>query len=65
MKILISCLFLTTACIQAAPNPGDSVADQSFSLSPSTSGNTLNNLTNASLSDYDGKVILLAYFTPW
>lgn len=58
-------LLLATSLAHAVPNVGDSIADQSFSLSPSTSGNTLQNLTDESLSNYEGKVVVLAYFTPW
>lgn len=49
----------------AVPGVGDSIADQSFSLSPTTSGSTLASLSEVSLTDFEGKVVVLAYFTPW
>lgn len=65
MKSLLLLSLFVPQLAFAMPAPGDSVADQSFSLSPATSGFTLTALSAASLTDYEGKVVVLAYFTPW
>ncbi|MGJ8724510.1 MAG: hypothetical protein ACSHYB_08130 [Roseibacillus sp.] len=65
MNRLLLSLLLSTTFANAVPNPGDSIADQSFSISSSTSGNTLQNLTDTSLSQLEGKVAVIVYFTPW
>ena len=59
--------FLTSFALGAPPEPGASSGNVTYSLSV----NSLNNqnqfteLTNSQLSDLAGKVILIAYYTPW
>jgi hypothetical protein len=58
---------LASFALGAPPEPGDSSENVTYSLG----GNSLNNqnqfteLTNSQLSDLAGKVILVAYYTPW
>jgi hypothetical protein len=62
-------LFLSLAsfALGIPPEPGTSSENVTYSLG----GSSLNNqnqfteLTNSQLSDLEGKVILIAYYTPW
>ena len=65
MKKPLLCLLLAAPFAVATPIPGDSSIDVTFSLSDATSGSVLTGLTDGNLSDFQGKVVLLAYYTPW
>lgn len=65
MKAILLLSLLIPGLAYAVPQPGDSVADQVFSLSPATSGSVLTGLAERDLADFEGKVVVLAYFTPW
>ena len=64
-KITFILACLTTALIATPPEPGDISADVTFSLSANTSGTNLDPLTDGLLSNFAGKVVLIAYYTPW
>lgn len=61
MKKTLSLLLLTTAAIASASQPavGTVSAQQSFAI------NSSGNLTEASLSDYEGSILVMMVMTPW
>jgi hypothetical protein len=66
MKTIFTSLFaLSLAATAEPPVPGDTAEDVTFSLGSDFSGSNFGTLTESRLSDYSGRVILIAYYTPW
>lgn len=66
MKTILTSLFaLSLAATAAPPVPGDTAEDVTFSLGSDFSDLNFGTLTEARLSDFSGKVVFIAYYTPW
>ena len=57
---------LTSVGYATPPAPGEVSDNITFSLGgESLNGSSFSALNNGTLSDFEGKVVLLAYYTPW
>ncbi|MDB4144062.1 hypothetical protein N9142_04690 [Akkermansiaceae bacterium] len=68
MKLsLFALLILSTVCLAAPPTPGESSDDVIYSIASNSldGSNQFTQLTNSQLSATQGKVVLIAYYTPW
>ncbi|MEN8693982.1 MAG: hypothetical protein ACN4GG_08085 [Akkermansiaceae bacterium] len=65
-RSLFALLSLTSTCLADPPAPGEASKNVTFSLGGTAlSGSNFASLKNGTLSDFEGKVVLLAYYTPW
>lgn len=63
---MIALSALTSAALANPPQAGDPSDNVTFSLGgESLNGGNFASLDNGTLSDLEGKVVLLAYYTPW
>ncbi len=63
---LLTLLSLSSIILANPPEPGNISEDVTYSLAGDTVVNRdFTELTNSQLSDLEGKVILIAYYTPW
>ena len=66
MKVFLAALFvLPLAALATPPVPGDPSDDVTFALGEDFVGQNFTTVTDAKFSDFSGKVLLIAYYTPW
>jgi hypothetical protein len=66
MKRLLLLLLAGAALRAAAMAPvGSPAPDLAFSTGTAVSNGQFTSLTNSMLSAHEGKIIVLAYYTPW